>query len=718
MTISAPDYADVYLTSALKKMDVTVFDVIKKSVDGTFQGGTYLGTLENDGVGLAPFHQLASIVPAELQAELDEIKQGIIAGEIETTPTVKSIKVGLLTDLGQVDDNSFNETAWNGILKAQEQLGIEVVYRESYEESEWEPNMNALIEDEGCDLIVTMGFFLADVTAAAAQANPDTKFAIVDFSYDPVIDNVVGIEYAIDEACFLAGYLAAGVTKTGVIATYGGMDIPPVTLFMDGFALGAQYYNQKYGTDVGILGWDPATQTGLFVDTFTDVDAGRRMGESLMVSGADIILPICGLPGMGTASVAQERGDVYVMGVDTDMTMSAPDYANVYLTSTLKKMDVTVFDVIKQVVDDTFQGGTYLGTLANDGVGLAPFHELASMVPDDLQDELDEINQGIISGGIPTNPRETPEKDYSNVFFMPLASGLNMVSLPLKPRTEYTARSLAEEMGATVVIRHDAELGKFVGFDLNGPGAGFPIKGGEGYIVNVPGGGTFVCTGAAWTNEPPVATAPPAQTSDAWAFVVSGLVFDGEGMNARNGGYTATVRNLQTGEILTEAVGSDGYFAAAWADLNRKAVIGSGDKVEVAVLDSIGSIVSGPFIHDITLDAIREAVVNVHLKLGDITPVESSLLQNYPNPFNPETWIPYHLSVANPVVIKIHNASGQLVRTLDLGHRDAGIYTSRSTAAYWDGRNEAGEAAASGIYFYSLTIGDSFSAMRKMIIRK
>ncbi|MFC1714280.1 ester cyclase [Candidatus Poribacteria bacterium] len=306
---------------------------------------------------------------------------------------------------------------------------------------------------------------------------------------------------------------------------------------------------------------------------------------------------------------------------------------------------------------------------------------------------------------------------YDNVFFTTLSAGLNMISVPLEPVIPFTARSLAEYISATVVIRYDEFLGKFVGFTPAASGDGFSIEGGKGYIVNVLADGTVAFTGAAWTNSPPVEAAPPAQTSSAWAFVVSGSVLDGDAMSASDGDYTAVVKNLRTDEIFAESVDTDGYFATAWADLSRKAVIGAGDKVEVAVVDSSGGIVSGPFIHDITLDSIRNAVVNVHLKLGYIIPAESVLLQNYPNPFNPETWIPYHLSDANPVVISIYNATGQLVRTLDLGHRDAGIYASRSKAAYWDGRNESGEAVASGIYFYSITAGD-YTATRKMTVTK
>ncbi len=309
----------------------------------------------------------------------------------------------------------------------------------------------------------------------------------------------------------------------------------------------------------------------------------------------------------------------------------------------------------------------------------------------------------------------TPPEGYDNVFFMSLAPGLNMVSLPLEPRVPYSARSFAEEIGATIVIKYDEALRKFVGFTLNAPGNGFLMEGGKGYIVNTPAGGVFPCVGAAWTNEPPVAAPPPAQTTSAWAFMVSGSVLDS--LDASDERYTAVVKNLRTGETLTEAVGISGYFASASADLNRRAIISAGDQVEVAVFDSSGDLVSGPFIHDITLDDIRNAVVNVRLRTGEVIPEKSALLQNYPNPFNPETWIPYHLKDANPVVIRIHNASGQLVRTLDLGYREAGVYASRSRGAYWDGRNESGEQVASGIYFYSITAGD-FSATRKMTVTK
>ncbi len=309
-------------------------------------------------------------------------------------------------------------------------------------------------------------------------------------------------------------------------------------------------------------------------------------------------------------------------------------------------------------------------------------------------------------------------KDYSNVFFANLSQGLNMVSLPLEPIKPVTAQSFAEQAKATAVIKYEEEAGRFMGYVPGAPDGNFEIEGGKAYIVNVLNAITIVHSGAAWSNELPVA-APPAAVgkSDAWAFLVKGYILDDAFMNASDGSYIVTMKNLRTGVTATEIVGDSGYFSTAWVDLSRKAVIESGDKVRVAVMDAGGEIVSGPFVREITLDAIRNAVLDVRLKLGDIMPEKSVLLQNYPNPFNPETWIPYHLMDANNVSIRIYSTAGQLIRTLDLGYRNAGVYSSQSKSAYWDGRNEAGEQVASGVYFYNIIAGD-FSATRKMAVKK
>jgi basic membrane protein A len=173
---------------------------------------------------------------------------------------------------------------------------------------------------------------------------------------------------------------------------------------MDGFVLGAEYYNEVHGTSVVVLGWDPATQTGLMTGNFESTDDGRAMGESLMDEGADIIMPVAGPVGLGTAAAAQERGGVYIVGVDTDWAVVNSQFADITLTSVLKKMDVTTKDAIKQVIDGTFAGGLVVGTLENGGVGLAGFGALAGMVSADLQAELDDVEAKLIAGELSGTP--------------------------------------------------------------------------------------------------------------------------------------------------------------------------------------------------------------------------------------------------------------------------------------------------------------------------
>ncbi|MBM3241627.1 T9SS type A sorting domain-containing protein [Candidatus Poribacteria bacterium] len=311
-------------------------------------------------------------------------------------------------------------------------------------------------------------------------------------------------------------------------------------------------------------------------------------------------------------------------------------------------------------------------------------------------------------------PQMVP-KDYSNVFFMPLTPGLNMVSLPLEPQTPYTARSFAEKLSATTVITIDEKRQRFVGFTLDAPDDGFAIEGGKGYIVNVPKGGMVAFTGAAWTNQPPAEAAPAVSTDGAWAFVVSGRLEDDSTDSLKKEGYLVTVRNTRTNAVTTDFVRSR-YFAAAFADLNRNHVVQTGDRLELTVRNRTGEVVSDTLTYTVTPETIRQAFLPVTLKNIEI-PRQNLLLQNYPNPFNPETWIPYQLREPADVMIRIYNTQGQLVRTLDLGQRAAGFYLGRTRAAYWDGHNDTGEKVASGIYFYQLQAGD-FSATRRMLVLK
>ena len=212
------------------------------------------------------------------------------------------------------------------------------------------------------------------------------------------------------------------------------------------------------------------------------------------------------------------------------------------------------------------------------------------------------------------------------------------------------------------------------------------------------------------------APAAPALTTfkSAWAFIVTS---DIQGMETGTT-YTLVAENLRTGTIATENVTSDvRRSSAVWADLNRKSVVEAGDKLKIALYDERGTIVSGPFQRTVATADIRDAFLNLELRVGDVQPQDTILAQNFPNPFNPETWIPYQLSQPTEVSIQIYNVSGHLVRSLDLGWQPTGSYMTPSSAAYWDGRNAVGERVASGIYFYTLQTAD-FTATRRMVILK
>jgi basic membrane protein A len=306
-----------------------------------------------------------------------------------------------VTDTGGIDDNSFNQTAWKGVLDAQAKLGVKGRFLESQAETDYDANINSLLGGQ-CDLIITVGFLLGDATKKAAEANPNQKFSIVDYAYDPVIANIEGQVYATDQAAFLAGYLAAGMTKTGTVGVFGGINIPPVTIFMDGFSWGVDHYNKQKGTSVKVLGWDPVKREGLFTNNFSSLDDGRAFAQNLYDEGADIVLPVAGPVGLGSAALADELGTekLKVVGVDADLYLTDPEKKHVYLTSIMKRMDATVLQVIEDAMKGEFKGGVVVGTLANGGVDLAPFHDMDAMVPAELKAELDAIRKGIVDGTI------------------------------------------------------------------------------------------------------------------------------------------------------------------------------------------------------------------------------------------------------------------------------------------------------------------------------
>jgi basic membrane protein A len=316
-----------------------------------------------------------------------------------------------VTDTGGVDDKSFNQTAFKGLEDAGEELGFEADYLESQTEADFAPNIDALVAQE-CDLVVTVGFLLGNATAEAAEANPDQLFAIVDNDLfdaeaeeDRNFDNVAELVFDTDQAAFLAGYVAAATTETGTVGTYGGINIPTVNIFMKGFQLGIEQYNEDEGTDVKLIGWDNAQDDGLFTGDFEDEAKGRATTQSLLDQGADIIMPVAGPVGQGTIAAIEAAGsDAKVIWVDTDGCVSLEENCDMFLTSVMKNMDVAVYDAAIAAESGDFEGGTNLGTLENDGVGIAPFHEFEEEVPQEVKDRLEELRQGIIDGEIETSP--------------------------------------------------------------------------------------------------------------------------------------------------------------------------------------------------------------------------------------------------------------------------------------------------------------------------
>ena len=307
-----------------------------------------------------------------------------------------------VTDVGGVDDKGFNQIAFEGAERAASEFGLTAEVLESASDADYETNIQSFIEKD-CSLIVTVGFLLGDATAAAAAANPDQQFAIIDFGYEEPIPNVLTLNFSTAEPSFLAGYLSAGMTETGKVATYGGINIPPVTVFMDGYANGVAYYNEQKGTDVEVLGWDVEAQDGSFAGNFENLDDGKALAASFADEGADIIFPVAGPVGLGSSAYAAENAGIRIIGVDNDLTVSNPNEEDVYLTSVLKKLDEAVFAAAEQVVVNGEAGGAYLGTLENDGVGLASYGSQDGDVPQELKDEVEALKAEIIAGNVTVN---------------------------------------------------------------------------------------------------------------------------------------------------------------------------------------------------------------------------------------------------------------------------------------------------------------------------
>lgn len=322
-------------------------------------------------------------------------------------------KACMVSDAGGFDDKSFNQTSYKGLTDAKSQLGIEIGQVESSNTADFAKNIQSMV-DANCNIIVTVGFLLSDDTMAAAKANPDIEFAIVDDNPEGAaeVTNLKPLVFNTAESSFMAGYLAASQTKTGKVGTFGGMKIPTVTIFMDGFAQGVNYHNEQKNTQVQVLGWDAGRQDGQFVpqpNPFENVAGGLQTAQNLTSQGADILFPVAGPAGEGALQAAKASGgNVNAIWVDTDGCESAEEYCANIMTSVYKGMDVAVFDAIKAAKDGQFSNEPFVGTLTNDGTGLSPFHEFDGQISAEVKSELEKIRGDIESGAIKIESASQP----------------------------------------------------------------------------------------------------------------------------------------------------------------------------------------------------------------------------------------------------------------------------------------------------------------------
>ena len=317
-------------------------------------------------------------------------------------------KACMVTDTGGIDDHSFNASTWAGFQKAKAgNASINPSYVASTTMADYAPNLTNQVS-ANCQYIQAVGGLMGDATYAAAKANPKLQFSIVD-SGNGGNANVYPVQFETQQAAYLAGYLAAGTSKTGKVGTYGGMKIPPVTIFMDGFADGVAKYNEVHNTKVQVLGWDKAKQDGLFTNDFVKQDAGKAKSDALAAQGADVIMPVAGGAGLGTAANA---GTKYkVIWVDAD-GCETTQYCGVILTTVVKNMTDLVSDAVQKAAK---QPGTMLdntgakGTLANNGVSLAPYHEFDSKIDPALKAEVDKLKADIVAGTIKVESPAAPK---------------------------------------------------------------------------------------------------------------------------------------------------------------------------------------------------------------------------------------------------------------------------------------------------------------------
>lgn len=311
------------------------------------------------------------------------------------------VKACLVSDQAGFNDKSFNQSAKEGLDRAVAELGIRAATTESSGPGDFKQNIENLIA-QNCTLIFGVAFTLNDAIRNAAEVNEDIDFVLIDsrITEDFVevdLPNAKALVFNTAQASFLAGYLAAGMSATGAVGTWGGLQIPPVVLFMDGWDEGVQAYNETHGTDVRLLGWSNAAQSGSFAGSFQDQSRGNQLTQGQISQGADIIMPVAGNAGNGALAAARANPGTMIVWVDFD-GYETTDFGDLILTSVVKHVGQSVYDTVASQLEGNFTSEAYVGDLSNGGVGLAPFHDFEDAVPQELKDELAALEQQIIDG--------------------------------------------------------------------------------------------------------------------------------------------------------------------------------------------------------------------------------------------------------------------------------------------------------------------------------
>ncbi|MEP7361090.1 MAG: BMP family ABC transporter substrate-binding protein [Chloroflexota bacterium] len=316
----------------------------------------------------------------------------------------------MVSDTAGFDDKSFNQNSLAGLLQAVSDLGVEETHLQSATQEDYARNLDSLAT-AGCNMIVSVGFLLGDDTYAAATAHPEIRYAIVDYAYgapdangniaQPNLPNLEGLVYSTNEGAMLAGYAAASWSKTKVMGTYGGVQISPVTDFMDGFVAGANYWNAQKNDTVSVLGWDPVTQTGSMTGNFSSIDDGKNLATGFLQENADVIMGVGGNIGQGAfEAIRDASADAVGLGVDVDWADTHPEDLDLLLTGVLKKLQASVFAAIQRGMNDDAVEPLTVNNLASGGVDLAPFHSFDSEITQSTKDEIAALKQAIIDGTV------------------------------------------------------------------------------------------------------------------------------------------------------------------------------------------------------------------------------------------------------------------------------------------------------------------------------